>query len=221
MLPSNSRESTEVGVGRNHGTAVLDRNRRVLGVGDQLPRGSGLAAQSFEYVQMIGTRTDDARDRSVHERGHECEGLVEGGRGVEDSRVGYHADEAGQNEDGECEGFRSCRQTGNPPRILGVFRNGVLDVGIYQDIYVGKQHPGSPTHMPEPGFVILRVKRSRPVEIDARTGMNAAHGHQPERRELRRLTALQSVIQRLGDKGAYADAAGFGCASHLLCKPVV
>jgi len=120
MLPSNAWKSTEVGVGRNHRAAVLDRNRRVL--------------------------------------------------------------------------------------------------GEYQDIYAGKQHPDSPSPMPEPGFVILRVKRSRPVEIDARTGANAAHGHQPERR---RLTTLQRVIQRLGDKRAYAHAAGFCCASHLLCKPVV
>lgn len=123
MLPSNAWKSTEVGVGRNHRAAVLDRNRRVL--------------------------------------------------------------------------------------------------GVYQDIYVGKQHLDSPIPMPEPDFVILRVKRSRPVEIDARTGANAAHGHQPERRRLRRLTPLQRVVQRLGDKGAYAHAAGCGCTSHLLCKPVV
>ena len=50
MLPPKSWESAEVGVGRNHGAAVLDCNRRVLGVGDQLPGGSGLTAQSFQYV---------------------------------------------------------------------------------------------------------------------------------------------------------------------------
>ena len=31
MLPSNAWKSTEVGVGRNHRAAVLDRNRRMLG----------------------------------------------------------------------------------------------------------------------------------------------------------------------------------------------
>ena len=51
MLPPKSWESAEVGVGRNHGAAVLDCNRRVLGVGDQLPGGSGLTAQSFQYVR--------------------------------------------------------------------------------------------------------------------------------------------------------------------------
>ena len=29
------------------------------------------------------------------------------------------------------------------------------DVGVYQDIYVGKQHPVSPLPMPEPRFIIL------------------------------------------------------------------
>ena len=99
MLPSKSWESAKVGVGRNHGAAMLDCNRRVLGVGDQLPGGSRLAAKSLENVQMIGTGTDDARGRAFRERGHECERLVESGWWVEDSGVGYHADEAGQNED--------------------------------------------------------------------------------------------------------------------------
>ncbi len=221
MLPSKSWESAEIGVGRNHGAAVFDCNRRVLGVSDQLPGSSGLTAQPFEYVQMIGTWTDDARGRAFHERGDECEGLVESGWGVEDSRISYDADEAGQNEDGEGEGFRSCRQTSDPRCILGVFGNGVLDVGIYQNIYVGKQHPESPTPLPEPGFVILCVERPRSVEIDSRAGVCAPHGHQPEGRRLRRFATLQSVIQRFGDKGADADAAGFGCATHLLCKLVV
>jgi hypothetical protein len=130
---------------------VLDCNRRVLGVGDQLPGGSGLTAQSFQYVQVIGTGTDDARGRAFHERGNERERLVEGGWGVK-----------------------------------------------------GKQHPWSPAPVPEPDLVILCVERPRPVEIDARAGMDPAHGHQPERRRLRRLATLQSVIQRFGNKGADA-----------------
>ena len=221
MLPSKSWESTEVGVSGHHGAAMLDCNRRVLGVGDQLPGGSGLAAQSFEYVKMIGTGTDDARGQAFHERGHECKRLVESGRRVEDSGVGYHTNEAGQNEDGEGERFRSCRQASDPGRIFGVVGDGALDVRIYQDIDVGKQHLESPTPMPEPGLVILCIESPRPVEIDSRAGMDATHGHQPEWRRLRRLATLQSIIQRLGDKGADADAAGFGCATHLLCKLVL
>ena len=67
MLPSKSWESAEIGVGRNHGAAVLDCNSRVVGVSDQLPGSSGLTAQSFESVQVIGTWPDDARGWAFHE----------------------------------------------------------------------------------------------------------------------------------------------------------
>lgn len=190
MLPSKSWEPAEIGVGRNHGAAVLDCNRRVLGVSDQLPGSTGLTTQPFEDFQVIGTWADDAGGRAFHERGDECEGPVESGWRGEDSRVGYNSDEAGQNEDGKGEGFRSYCKTSDPRCILGVFGNGVLDVGIYQDIYVGKQHPESPTAVPEPGFVILCVERPRSVEIDSRAGVNAPHGHQTERRRFRRLATL-------------------------------
>ena len=221
MLPPESRESAEVGVGRHHGTAMLDCNRRVLSIGDQLPGGPGLAAQSFEYVQVVGTGTHDARRGAFHERGHERERLVESRWRIKDSGVGYDADETGQNEDGESERFRSCRQTSDPSRILVVIRGGVLDVRVYQDIYIGKQHLESPAPVPEPGFVILCIQCPRPVEIDSRAGVNATHGDQPKRRRLRSLATLQSIVQRLGNKGAYADSAGFGCAAHLLRKLVV
>ena len=82
-------------------------------------------------------------------------------------------------------------------------------------------HQGLPTAVAEPGFVILCVECSRSVEIDAWAGVNAAYGHQPEGRRLGRFATLQSVVQRFGDEGADADAAGFGCATHLLCKLVV
>jgi len=221
MLPSKSWEPAEIGVGRNHGAAVLDCNRRVLGVSDQLPGRAGLAAQPFEYVHVIRTWTDDASGRAFHERGDEGEGLVESGWRGEDSRICCDADKAGQNEDGEGKRFRSCRQTSDPRGILRVFGNGVLDVGVNQNVYVGKQHLESPTTVPEPGFVILCVERSRSVEVDTRAGVNAGHGHQPEGRRLRRFATFQSVVQRFGDEGADADATGFGCATHLLCKLVV
>jgi len=73
----------------------------------------------------------------------------------------------------------------------------------------------------EPGFVILCVERPWLVEIDARAGVDAAHGHQPEGRRLGRFATFQSVIQRFGDKGADADATGCGCATHLFCKLIV
>ena len=221
MLPPKSWESAEIGVGRSHGATVLDCNRRVLGVSHQLPCRSGLTAQPFKYVQVIGTWTDDARSRAFNERGDECERSVKSGWRGKDSRISYHADEAGQNKDGQSEGFRPCRQTSDPRRILGVLGNDVLDVGIYQNIYVRKQHPESPAAVPEPGLVIQFVERPRSVEIDAGAGVNAPHGHQPEGRLLRRFAALQSVVQCLGDKGADADAAGFGCAAHLPRKLVV
>ncbi len=155
MLPSKSRETGKVGVGRNHGAPVLDCNRSMPGAGHQLPGRAGLAAERFKYFQMIRTGIDDARGRAFDQRGHKCVGLVESGWGVEESRVGYHANEAGQYQDGEGERFRSCRQTSDPLRIPGVFWNGVLDVGVYQDIQVGKQHPESPVPMPEPRFIVL------------------------------------------------------------------
>ena len=50
MLPSQSWKSVEVGVGGHHRASMLDCNRRVLGIGNQLSGGSGFAAQLFQYV---------------------------------------------------------------------------------------------------------------------------------------------------------------------------
>lgn len=61
VLPSESREAIEVGVGRDHGAAVLDCDRRVLSICDQLAGGPGLAAQPFENVKVIWTGTYDSR----------------------------------------------------------------------------------------------------------------------------------------------------------------
>ncbi len=130
MQPSQFRESAEVGVSGHHGAAMFDRNGRVLGIGDQLPGGTGLAAQTFEYVQVIGARPHDARGGALHERGHECEGLVERGWRIKDAVVGYDANKAGQNEDGESEWFRSCRQTSDPGRIFVVIGAGPQRVRI-------------------------------------------------------------------------------------------
>ena len=139
----------------------------------------------------------------------------------EDSGIGYDADETGQNEDGERERFRSRRQAGYPGCIGGVVRGKVLDVRVYQDIHVGKQYLESTAPAPVPGFVVLGIERPRPVEIHSRTGVNATHSDQTEGRRLRRFMPLQSIVQRLGNEGAYADAAGFGSAAHLLRKLVI
>ncbi len=96
MLPPKTWESAEVGIGRDHGATMLNGDRRVLGVGDQLPRGAGLPAQPLEYGQVLGARTDDTSRRPFHKRGNERERLVEGGRRVEDSGVGRNTDEGRQ-----------------------------------------------------------------------------------------------------------------------------
>ncbi len=126
MLPSQSWKSVEVGVGGHHRASMLDRNCRVLGIGNQLAGGPGFAAQPFQCVQMIGTGTHNACRRPFHERGHEREGLVERRWWVEDAGVGDNADEAEQNQNGERERFRSRHQAGNPGRIGGVIGDGVL-----------------------------------------------------------------------------------------------
>ena len=140
-----SRESAEIRVGSYHGAIMLDCHRRVLSVGDQLPGGSGFPAQPLENVQVIRAGSYDPRVRTFHKRGNECERLVKSGRRPEDTWISCHTDEAGQNENRERKGIRPCRQASDPIRILRVVGYGVLDVGVYKDIYVGKQHYDSLT----------------------------------------------------------------------------
>ena len=80
---------------------------------------------------MVRAGTDDARGWASDQGGHEGEGVVQCGRWIEDSRVGYDADESGQDKDGEGEGFRPRCQTSDPVRITMVVVGGVLHVGIY------------------------------------------------------------------------------------------
>ncbi len=221
MLPSQSWEATEVGVRGHHDATMLDRNGCVLSIGNQLSGCSCLAAQTFEYVQMIGTRPHDTRSGALHERGYKCEGLVERGWRIEDPVVGHDANKTGQNEDGEGEWFRACRQTSDPGRIFVVIRVGVLNVCVYQDVYVGKQHVESPTPTLETDLVVLRVECPGLIEVNSGTDMNPTNGNQLEGRLFRWLATLQSIVQRSGNEGAHADAAGFGCLAYLLRKPVV
>ena len=137
MLPPECWETAEVGVGGDHCTTVLDRDGRVLGVGNQLSGCTGLAAQSFEYVHMIGAGTYDSRLWPLEERIYECERAVESGRRIEYSRVGHDADESGDNKHGESEWFGPRRKASDPGRILRVLGHRVLNVCIDQDVYVG------------------------------------------------------------------------------------
>ena len=84
-------------------------------------------------------------------------------------------DETGQNEDRECERLWPCCQTRNPSCIRVVIRDGVLDMGVYQNIHIGKQHFESTVPVPEPGLIILYIQRPWPVEINSRTRTNATH----------------------------------------------
>ena len=116
---------------------MFDGNRRVLGVGHQLAGGPGVAAQFLENVQMVGAGPNYMRIGAFHEGRHKGEGLVEGCGWVEDPRISHHAEESGQNEDGQGEGFRASRQASDPVRILLVIVGGVFNVGVDEDVYVG------------------------------------------------------------------------------------
>ena len=77
-MPPDPSEPAEIGVGGNHGTAVFHRYRRVLSVGDQLPRGTRFTAQPLENLQVIGTGTDDPGRRPFDERRDEGKGVFQG-----------------------------------------------------------------------------------------------------------------------------------------------
>ena len=83
------------------------------------------------------------------------------------------------------------------------------------------RHPESVTPPLEPGLVVFCVERPWPVEIDSGAGVNTAYGHQTEWRRLRWLTTLQRVVQRSGDKGAHANAAGGRFPTHLLRELII
>lgn len=112
---------------------------------------------------------------------------------MEHSWIGYDADETRQNEHREGERLRPCRQADNPLGVLGMIRRRVLDVGIHEDVYIGKQHFGLRSPLPVPYLVLLRVNRAGRVKIEFGSWANPAHGDQPEWRLLQRLTTLQGI----------------------------
>ena len=73
MSPSEPWEPVEVGVGRHHGAAMLYRDRGVLSVGYQFPRGPGFAAQSFKYFHVVGAWAHESRLGPFQERSYEGE----------------------------------------------------------------------------------------------------------------------------------------------------
>ena len=73
-----------------------------------------------------------------------------------------------------------------------------------------------------PGLVLLRVDRSRPVQIDSGPGPDASRCDEPERRHRGSwLTALEGVVQDPGDEGAHTDPASVRGPAHLYGEPVV
>ncbi len=168
MLPSEFGETPEIGVGRDHGAAVFQGDRCVLGVRDQLSGGARRTAQSFEDRHVIGARTNDSSVRTLRERRHEGECRVEGDGRIERPCVGHDANETGKNENGEREGLRPRGHASDPPSICGVLRGRTVDVCVDQYVDIGKNHGESAAS--EAGSILIGLQRSGPVKIDAGTG---------------------------------------------------
>ena len=71
---------------------MLDGNRRVLRIGDEVAGGSGVQAEAREDLEMIRTGADDASIRSIHDLSYECEHLARARRSGEDPTVRDDAD---------------------------------------------------------------------------------------------------------------------------------
>ena len=200
---------------------MLHGDRRVLSVSNQLSGSAGPTAQSFEDFQVIWTRAHNPRRWAFQERRNESERLIKSRRRAKDSWIGHDTNESGQDQDGKGEWFGPRRQAGDPARVLGVVGRRVLDVRIYQDIDVGQQQLKSPRLSRESGLVFPGIQRPRPVQINSGTGTNATHGYQVEWRRLRRVVALQRVVQRLGNKSAHAHVAGCRRTTHLPSQLII
>ena len=63
--------------------------------------------------------------------------------------------------------------------------------------------------MTETGGVVVRLDGPRSIEIDTRAQTVTDDDDQPERpRRFPRRPALERIVERPGDEGAYADAPG-------------
>ena len=143
MLPSELGEAPKIGVGRNHGTTVFHGHSGVLGVCDQLSGGARRTAQALEDPHVLRARANDPSVRALRERGHESECLVKRGGRIEGPSIGHDADETGENENGEREGFRPGGHASDPLCIGVVFRGRAVDVCVDQDVDIGKEHAES------------------------------------------------------------------------------
>ena len=117
MLPPESGEAIEVGIGAHHDAAVLDGHRGVLGVCDELSFRLGLAAQPLEDSEVIGAGSDDTSRRATHEFGGEGEDFLQRRGGLENTRIRRDSDETGEGEDRKRERFGSGGEPGDPIRI--------------------------------------------------------------------------------------------------------
>ena len=79
---------------------MLNCNRSMPGVSDQLTLGPGLAAQCLKYLQVFGTGPHDTGSRALRQRGYERERPLKGRWRIEDQRIGHDANKARQNEYG-------------------------------------------------------------------------------------------------------------------------
>lgn len=168
MLPSEFGEPPEIGVGRHHGAAVFQSDRRVLGVRDQLTGGARRAAQAFEDRHVIGAGTNDSSVRALRKRRHEGKCCVKGDGRIERPCVGHDTNETGKDENGERERLRPRGHASDPPSICGVFRGRTVDVCVDQYVDIGKKHGESDA--PEAGGILIDFQRPGTVEIDAGTG---------------------------------------------------
>jgi hypothetical protein len=65
MAVSQAYEASEIAVGRDKLTSVLDRERRVIGIRDELAPCSCFAAQTRKHVPARGAVREEARIRSL------------------------------------------------------------------------------------------------------------------------------------------------------------
>ena len=118
-------------------------DRRVLSVGNQLPRRTRFTAQQFENLQVIGTGTDNPGRRPFDKGRDEGKSVFQGRWRIEHPGIGGDANESGQDE------RRPRRQSGEPTRVPGLFRNDVLEMRADQHIDAGKEHRVSRPHRPK------------------------------------------------------------------------
>ena len=98
MAPAQIGELREVAIEADPFAPVLERQRGVLGVGDQAAAGLGAPAQLLEYRPMAVAGPNDSRVRPDEKAVGEAERLVKGSRDREGARVRRDPDEGAEDE---------------------------------------------------------------------------------------------------------------------------